>query len=510
MTNSEQTPIIDDPCVIENSTKQLIREFIGSKADYYIHQFTKIGEASGFRVTFNVMAALFGPLWYGMRNLWNWVLPFMILEVIALIPLSRGLWSDLAADEKIRAEGIARILAERQEQAAEAIKTGAANTESLVRAAKSLEKALQDSLAQAEAITGNATTLVITGIVLLIVFKLIQGLLANWLLEKRFTRWRSDKDLTSTLNIGSALTVTVLTGLVYVVTIIRFTVDKPAQFLLTFPTDKVYHLTVAETIKAWFGRMTIRWDHIFDGITMAVRSLLDSLELLFLGTPWLVVMPVVVLLAWRAAGPRVAIFTSAALLYLGFMGFWANAMSTVALLGAAACISITVGIPVGVLCARNPKIFFFVRPILDFMQTMPSFVYLIPVIAFFGTGKPAGIIATLVFGSPPVIRMTVLGLQGVPESVREAAIAFGATPRYILFKVDLPLAAPSIMAGINQTIMLSLSMVVIASLIGAKGLGEEVLEALQYASEGQGILAGLAILFCAMILDRVVQGKGRK
>lgn len=136
----------------------------------------------------------------------------------------------------------------------------------------------------------------------------------------------------------------------------------------------------------------------------------------------------------------------------------------------------------------------FVRPVLDFMQTMPSFVYLIPVIAFFGTGKPAGILATLVFGSPPVIRLTVLGLQNVPATVREATLAFGASPRFLLFKVDLPLAAPTIMAGVNQTIMLSLSMVVVASFIGAKGLGEDVMEALTLAAAGQGILAGLAVL----------------
>lgn len=141
------------------------------------------------------------------------------------------------------------------------------------------------------------------------------------------------------------------------------------------------------------------------------------------------------------------------------------------------------------------------------MQSVPSFVYLIPVVAFIGAGKPAAIVATLIFGSPPVVWMTVLGLQQVPGAVREAAMAFGASPMYLLFKVDLPLAARTIMAGVNQTILLSLAMVVVASLIGAKGLGEDVPEALQYASEGQGILAGLAILFCALILDRIVQGR---
>lgn len=278
---------------------------------------------------------------------------------------------------------------------------------------------------------------------------------------------------------------------------------------MSFPANQALRTSVSEAIKGAIGSLAVAWGDAFDQITYAIRSLLDTLETFFVTTPWMVIMTFVIVLAWRSAGSRVAIFTGAGLAYLGFLGFWEKAMSTVSLLGAAASISILFGIPLGVLCARKPRVFAFVRPVLDFMQTMPSFVYLIPVIAFFGTGKPAGIIATIVFGSPPVVRLTVLGLRGVPDTVREAAIAFGASPLYLLFKVDLPLAAPSIMAGINQTIMLSLSMVVIASLIGAQGLGENVLEALQYASEGEGILAGLAILFCAMILDRIIQGRRR-
>jgi glycine betaine/proline transport system permease protein len=184
-------------------------------------------------------------------------------------------------------------------------------------------------------------------------------------------------------------------------------------------------------------------------------------------------------------------------------------MTTLALLGTAACLSIAIGIPLGMYCARRDRFYSFIRPIMDFMQTMPAFVFMIPVIAFFGTGKPAAVVTTMIFGGTPVVRLTVLGLRGVPENVREAAISYGASKWYLLTKVDLPLAAPSIRAGINQTIMLSLAMVVVASLIGAKGLGEDVLEALQYANVGQGILAGFAILFCAMMLDRIVQGRNR-
>ena len=191
---------------------------------------------------------------------------------------------------------------------------------------------------------------------------------------------------------------------------------------------------------------------------------------------------------------------------MGLLGFWEKAMTTLALLGTAACLSIVIGIPLGMYCARRPRFYSFIQPIMDFMQTMPAFVFMVPVIAFFGVGKPAAVIVTMIFGGTPVVRLTVLGLRGVPEHVREAAISFGASKWYLLTKIDLPLASPSIRAGINQTIMLSLAMVVVASLIGAKGLGEDVLEALQYANVRQGILAGCAILFCAMILDRIVQG----
>jgi glycine betaine/proline transport system permease protein len=181
----------------------------------------------------------------------------------------------------------------------------------------------------------------------------------------------------------------------------------------------------------------------------------------------------------------------------------------VALLGTAAILCLAIGIPLGIWCGRRPRVYTALRPVLDFMQTMPAFVYLIPVIALFGIGKPPGVIATLIFGTPPVVRLTALGLQGVPPAIREAAQAYGATKWFLLTRVDLPLAMPSIMAGINQTILMCLSMVVIASLIGAKGLGEDVLNALQYAAVGQGLLAGFAILLCAMIIDRIVQGKSR-
>lgn len=487
--------------------REQIAEFVDGNAEYYQAAFERIGKAPGYRFTFNFAAAVLGPIWFAFRNLWAVAIPFIILELIALVPLGKGLWSDLAKEEKQRVIDLTKLLNDRREQAAEAAESGASNADALNRLVASLEGSVANAEAAVASAAGNSIQFVLLGLFALIFIKVIQGALANYMLKLRFAKWRSDNKLSKHLSIGERGLAVAFIGTVYAATIARFTMTTPPELLLEFPAAKDVRIDVADAIKAWFGRIVQNYDGVFDGITRGIRGLLDGLEVFFLDAPWIVVMMMVLLLAWRAAGIRVAIFSGAALMYLAVLGFWAQAMATISLLGAAAFISICVGIPVGVLCARSDRAYSIIRPILDFMQTMPSFVYLIPVIAFFGTGKPAGIIATLIFGSPPVIRLTILGLRNVPEHVREAAQAFGVSPMYLLFKVDLPLAAPSIMAGINQTIMISLSMVVIASLIGAKGLGEDVLQALQFASEGQGILAGFAILFCAMILDRVIQGK---
>jgi len=348
---------------------------------------------------------------------------------------------------------------------------------------------------------------VLIGVAIVLAAKVFTALTANFALEQRFSAWRADKSLQS----GFSWLRTVLAVFLFAA-VVGFTGTKFAQpdalpVLLDFPTNKEYRLTTGDWIDAGFEWAKTQGDAFFTGLTLGIRTLLDGLETIFVDTPWPVVILMIVMLAWLSAGPRVAIFAVAALAYLGILGFWEKSMTTISLLGAAALVSVTLGIPLGIVCARRPRLYSVVRPILDFMQSMPSFVYLIPVIAFFGASKPAAMVATLIFGSPPVIRLTVLGLQQVPQAAREAAMAFGATPAYLLFKVDLPLAAKTIMAGVNQTILMSLAMVVVASLIGAKGLGEDVLEALQFAAEGQGILAGFAILFCALIIDRIVAGK---
>ena len=188
------------------------------------------------------------------------------------------------------------------------------------------------------------------------------------------------------------------------------------------------------------------------------------------------------------------------------MGFWDSTMVTLALVLSSTIIALILGIPLGIWCAENKKTEKIVHPILDLMQTMPAFVYLIPAVLFFGLGNVPGAFATVIFAMPPVVRLTTLGVKQVPQDIIEASRSFGATKRQMLFKVQLPLALPTIMTGINQTIMMSLSMVVIAAMISAGGLGEIVLKGITQMKIGLGFEGGLAVVILAIILDRITQG----
>ena len=507
ITNDSGT---NQPAKNDTSTKEtrseLIARFVSSNSEYYERQFDKIGGKKGFCWTFNFFAALLGPIWFGMRALWNWALPFLILETFAVIQIIRGLFGDLGADARDRIAQIEGTLNYRREQLANAIENNADNIDVFKRTVESLENAIGDIRLDAQRAAEAGVTIALFGLVMLLIVKLIEGTLANSALEKRFSDWLSDRQLRSGLNIQRTFLAIAFTLIIFITSTIHFAFPGTVPLLANFPTRPEFRLSAINAITAFFAWAIAAGEWFFSMITTGIRSVLDNLELLFVQTPWIVTASFIILLTGLSAGTRAAIWSGAFLAYMGLLGFWEKAMTTLALLGTAACISIAIGIPLGMFCARRPKVYAFIRPIMDFMQTMPAFVFMIPVIAFFGTGKAAAIVTTMIFGGTPVVRLTVLGLRGVPESIREAAIAYGASKWYLLTRVDLPLAAPSILAGINQTIMLSLAMVVVASLIGAKGLGEDVLEALQYASVGQGILAGFAILFCAMILDRIIQG----
>ncbi|WP_299507128.1 proline/glycine betaine ABC transporter permease [uncultured Roseobacter sp.] len=487
--------------------KENIQTFVRTNPDYYIAQFDKIGASAKFTATFNAMAGLFGPIWFGARGLWSWALPFLIIEALAFVQIARGLFGDLAADARARIASIEGTLELRQQQLAAAIESGSDKVDVYQRTVESLQGAIGGIRAEADALAEQGVSIALTGLGILIVAKLAQATVANWALEARFSEWLSDRSIRSGLPVQHIVFSAIFMILIVLAAMLHYSLPGRFTLLSEFPTNPEYRLTSIAWVEAFFAFCVANGEALFDFITYGIRVILDALELIFVSTPWIVVASLIILLTWLTAGIRMAIWSAAFLSYMGLLGFWEKAMTTLALLGTAACLSILIGIPLGMFCARRPRFYSFIQPIMDFMQTMPAFVFMIPVIAFFGTGKPAAVVTTMIFGGTPVVRLTVLGLRGVPESVREAAISFGANKWYLLTRVDLPLASPSIRAGINQTIMLSLAMVVVASLIGAKGLGEDVLEALQYANVGQGILAGFAILFCAMILDRIVQGQ---
>jgi glycine betaine/proline transport system permease protein len=245
---------------------------------------------------------------------------------------------------------------------------------------------------------------------------------------------------------------------------------------------------------------------ISDVTESGIEGLVTALTLI---PPWLFA-GLVGLAAWRLAGRRVALWSVAALLLLWNLRLWEPTMQTLTLVAIATFVAVCLGIPLGIWAALSERAYRVTMPILDFMQTMPAFVYLIPAIPFFGLGPVSGIFATVIFAMPPAIRLTTLGIRQVPPELVEAADAFGSTPRQKLFKVQLPLAMPTIMAGINQTIMLALSMVVIAAMIGAGGLGAEVWKAIQRLQPGAGFEAGIAVVILAMILDRLTQKIGRR
>ena len=487
--------------------KENIRTFVRTHPDYYIANFDKVGASARFTPTFNFFAGLFGPIWFGARGLWSWALCFLIIEAIGFVQIARGLFGDLASDAMARIASIEGTLELRKQQLAAAIEAGSDRVDAFQRAVDGLEANIGGIRAEAEALAEQGPTIALTGLVILIIAKAAQSVMANWALEARFSEWLSDRSIRSGMPVSQIVFSAVFMVLIVTVAMINYSFPGRFTILSDFPTDPEFRLLSIDGVEAFFNWAVLNGEALFDGITYAIRLVLDALELVFVSTPWIVIASLIILLTWLTAGVRMAIYSGAFLAYMGLLGFWEKAMTTLALLGTAACLSIVIGIPLGMFAARRPRFYAFIQPIMDFMQTMPAFVFMIPVIAFFGTGKPAAVVTTMIFGGTPVVRLTVLGLRGVPESVREAAISFGANKWYLLTKVDLPLANPSIRAGINQTIMLSLAMVVVASLIGAKGLGEDVLEALQYANVGQGILAGFAILFCAMILDRIVQGQ---
>ena len=486
-----------------------VKEFAGTNGEYYAREFKKVQSSkSGYCWTFNLGSAVFGPLWATARGLWGLFWVFSLLEMVFLVMLGLGVWGDLGADKIARAERLQANYEKMMTRVENAREQGdEEGVASFEKRAENLAKARDKATAEGEIARAGGTRLLVIAIIGLVLLKIFEGWIANIAYERQYSRWRGDRAVRSGLSWPVGILGFTIIAFVYAVTLLRFTTASPPDVITEFPIGNTYYLAIASWIDYWFDLASQNFAFLFQGVSRGIRLILDGVETLLVGTPWPVVMAVIVIFAYRSAGIRVAIFTAAALIYIAVLGYWQKSMATVALLGTASFLCVAIGIPLGVWFARSQRAFNFARPVLDLMQTLPSFVYLIPIIAFFGTGKPPGILASMIFGLPPIIRLTTLGLRQVPKDVVEAARAFGATNAQILRNVEIPLATPSIMAGVNQTILMCLSMVVIAALIDAKGLGYDVLVALQYAAKGQGILAGVAILFCAIVIDRVIQGK---
>jgi glycine betaine/proline transport system permease protein len=254
----------------------------------------------------------------------------------------------------------------------------------------------------------------------------------------------------------------------------------------------------------FFTFLTTNFEWFFDSIARGLTFILEGLVDIFLWFPPLVLTAAIALLAWYLQKSwKLAVVAALGMLFIVNQGLWKETVETIVLVVAATAASMAIGVPIGIWAAHNERIYKFLHPVLDLMQTMPTFVYLIPVLILFGLGAAPGLIVTVIFAAPAPIRLTHLGITSVPRALIEAGEAFGATKRQLLWKVELPSALPTIMAGLTQCIMLSLSMVVIAALIGASGLGKPVVRGLNSLNIPLGIEAGLAIVILAIILDRM-------
>lgn len=265
------------------------------------------------------------------------------------------------------------------------------------------------------------------------------------------------------------------------------------------------------SIDGAFRDFTRAWGDVIEAFFAPLLHFLVWFERLLLNTPWPVILLVIGGLTWAGSRSwRLTLGAVAAFVAIGWFGMWRDTMSTLAIISVATLICIAIGIPLGILMARSDRAQALVTPVLDVMQTIPSFVYLIPVVMLLGIGKVPGLIAVCIYAIPPIVRLTNLGIRLVDRDVLEAATAFGASPRQKLWRVQVPLALPNIFAGVNQTIMMALAMVVIASMIGVQGLGVPVLRAISNQYLALGVMNGLAIVALAIIFDRVSQSYGQR
>lgn len=278
--------------------------------------------------------------------------------------------------------------------------------------------------------------------------------------------------------------------------------------MLSFP---IKQLPVAKLIEDGTQWLVDNFSGFFNTVTNTGSTFMDGFTTVLSWIPPVVFIAIIVILAYFANDRKwgLPVFSLVGLGYILNQGLWGDLNNTIALIVVAAIVTIIIGIPIGILAAKSDLAESIIKPILDFMQTMPAFVYLIPAVAFFGIGMVPGIFASFIYALAPTVRFTNLGIREIDEELIEASDSFGSTETQKLFDIELPLAKNTIMAGINQTVMLTLSMVVIASMIGAPGLGSNVLTAVQQAEVGDGFTSGLAIVILAVIVDRLTQSLGQ-
>ena len=502
-------------------TLNSFEEFVAHNSDYYSKTFLKIQQNALPRFHLNLATLLGGFVWAAMRN--NWLLFWIgfVGDMIAAVNLAlmykfNGAAAQAVIDEK-------QFLIDRYDM--------------------------------------WSNSHLLAAIVAFIVFRVFVAWFADRNYYFRYNRWRVDRTIPSGMAFSRVIIAIIVVALISPLTLYRasqFIPDERTCIKLTrqiqagvdvefkkrfdcwtiteFPTfvwlkrppQYLYprnedgsrsivikestakhpvnlNIYVSEYIDQGIGYLKAFYGWVFDSITDWVRRMLNAIEAVFVGTPWVVTAVFFFAVAYKLGGVRISIFVAASLIYLAMFGFWQTAMSTISLVVASTIICVVAGLPLGIWVGKSRLGTALVTPVLDIMQTIPSFVYLLPAVAFFSIGKPPGILATVIFAMPPMVRLTALGIKQVPEATKEAALAFGASPAQLMRKVELPLALPSIMAGVNQVVMMSLSMVVIAAIIGAGGMGFIVVDALGQTEVGRGILAGLGIALIAMIIDRLVQ-----
>lgn len=272
-----------------------------------------------------------------------------------------------------------------------------------------------------------------------------------------------------------------------------------------FDVDDLYVLPVDKWIQAGVQWMSQNLRPFFQTIKWPVEHLLGLIEHTLQGIPFPVFVVLAGLIAWRLASRGVALFTVISLVVIAFTGVWTEAITTLALITTAIVICVCISVPIGILCARSDAVWRIVRPVLDVMQTTPTFVYLVPIVMMFGVGTVPGEVAVIMAAAPPLIRFTNLGIRMVDKEMVEAGLAFGATGRQLLWEVQLPLAMPTILGGLNQTVLTAMVMSVVVAMIGAEGLGLVVLQGLGRLDVGRAAVGGLAIVLLAMTLDRITQ-----